>query len=240
MKRFYSALALAVFSVTQAVASTTVIDELTGYYPGAASEAIVGGSEITSLFAINGNLHIDALRWAGMIGREDVGAGSAPLDFVVRIYNDAASGPNSLLIEQQVAPTFVQEAVFDDLPESYSEAGVFSSNVSIDLAPGKYWISMSAKLNQSAKWYGAAFEPYTLSGITGSGGALKIDGSSPWEPMNEGVSFYDGRGNAFAIEGTISSAPEPETYAMLMIGLGLVQVVRRSRRKPAHAVNQAV
>ena len=119
--------------------------------------------------------------------------------------------------------------------DSLSYSGLFSGAVSVDLNPGQYWISVLAKLDPDTKWYGAALEPNAVD-IFGSGGALKIDASSPWQPVNDGISMYEGRGVAFSLQGTVAAVPEPQTQLMMLLGLGLIGFAAGHLRKKSASV----
>lgn len=215
---------------TQAVASPIVVDELTGYNTYAASESIIGGNEGATLMELSSAAHIDGIQWAGIFSRQTEWTGNNDMQFVVRFYDDASNGPDALIAEQWLNPTFTAERSDTNWDGSYLYGGLFSGALDVNLNAGKVWVSILGKPSESLKFVGLAMEPNTESDIYGTGGALKIDPTSPWIPVNEGISFYEGRGAAIALEGTIAAVPEPTTYALMGLGLIMMGALVRARR----------
>lgn len=83
------------------------------------------------------------------------------LDF----YDDAGVGPNAVIAEQWITPTFAPEIAESNWGETFQYGGLFSSTLNVNLNPGKVWISVSAKIEGDQLWYGGAFEPNTLEGV---------------------------------------------------------------------------
>lgn len=68
-------------------------------------------------------------------------------------------------------------------------------------------------------------EPYTqIAGPTGAGGASPLTGWAPFESA-----LYLNEGYSIALTG-VSPIPEPESYAMLLAGLGLLGTIARRRK----------
>lgn len=230
MKKLLATWLLPVAFATQAVASPIVVDELTGYGTYAASESIIGGNEGATMMELSSAAHIDGIQWASLFTRTTEWTGGSDMQFLVRFYNDAANGPDSLIAEQWLNPTFTVERSETNWDETYQYGGLFSGSLDVNLNAGKVWVSILGKPSESLKFVGLAMEPNTESDIYGTGGALKIDPTSPWIPVNEGISFYEGRGAAIALEGTIAAVPEPTTYALMGLGLIMMGALVRARR----------
>lgn len=209
--------------LSKAYASPVLVDQLSGYDPSTASESILGGGEVGSLFTIKTDAHIDSIAWAGMAVYNTPPSTEPALSFVVRIYNDASNGPNELVFEQETGPLSTESPTQSE-PLIYS-TGIYRSNTSINLQAGQYWISILGILNKNTAWYGATLQPNSALTILGSGGAGKQTSTSIWQPTNEGVTFYQGRGYAFLLQGS-SAVPEPRAYISWLLGLFLVIFIR--------------
>jgi hypothetical protein len=224
MKYFIAILTILLAISFKANASPVIIDQLSGFSTNAASESILGRGEVSSHFTINEGVHIDAASWVGVVGyRTSTDIAKIP-DFIIRIYSDASNGPNQLIFEEKLTPVYSAS----EYPINSAAAGVFSSNTSIDLQAGQYWISFLGITSESVSSYGAALEPGSLSTIFGSGGAIKLTPSSPWQPTNYGVSFYQGRGYTFSLQGYASAIPEPSSYIASIFGLSIIILFRQS------------
>lgn len=85
--------------------------------------------------------------------------------------------------------------------------------LSIDLAAGNYWLGITHILTWHNVW------TYAVS-ANGQADSLALDGST--------YAFDNNPDMAFVITGVV---PEPETYAMMLAGLGLVGAVARRRQR---------
>ncbi len=94
----------------------------------------------------------------------------------------------------------------------------------ITLGAGHYWLTWGVTgTAASGPW-----QPPTSDGREGN--ALQAGGGDPFATLVD-----DGSGLSvelpFAVNGTIAAVPEPETYAMLLGGLGLIGLARRRARR---------
>ena len=223
MKSFIAIITIILATSFKVNASPVIIDQLSGFSTNIASESILGRGEVSSLFTILENVHIDAASWVGVVGYSTSTDITEIPDFVIRIYNDASNGPNKLVFEEKLTPAYSSS----EYPIDSAAAGTFSGNTSIDLQAGQYWISFLGITSDSVSSYGAALEPGSHSGIFGSGGAFKMTPNSIWEPINDGVSFYQGRGYTFSLQGYPSAIPEPSSYITSLWALSIIILFRQ-------------
>lgn len=94
----------------------------------------------------------------------------------------------------------------------------------VTLASGHYWLAWGlAGTAASGPW-----QPPTSDAREGN--AAQSSGGDPFETLEETGSGLSVE-LPFAVNGTISAVPEPETYAMLLGGLGLIGLARRRARR---------
>jgi len=90
----------------------------------------------------------------------------------------------------------------------------------VTLASGHYWLTWGLTGTASS----GPWQPPTSDAREGN--AAQATAGNPFlqiEEANSGLSVE----LPFAVNGTVSAVPEPETYAMLLAGLGLVGLARR-------------
>lgn len=78
---------------------------------------------------------------------------------------------------------------------------------------------------------------WSLTGATSQGGSANTFGNFSFEALTNSLTIsFHGTGNKLvsidnvSLTGAVAAVPEPETYAMLMAGLGIVGFVARRRR----------
>jgi hypothetical protein len=106
-----------------------------------------------------------------------------------------------------------------------------------------YWDSNSASINASAYFSGSDENGYFNSNSSASFALSSYYGNSPDSQSGNLVFgiFAAGPGNGslnFNINAAVGSAgviPEPESYAMLLAGLGLIGAIARRRSKQTYA-----
>jgi hypothetical protein len=138
--------------------------------------------------------------------------------------------------------------------DSFVELDSFAnSSMFVDLAPGRYQVSYyySPRPGIAAASNGIAllFDGNLLDSVTGTGGA-----QTQWQQRNVDFRTRSGGILAFAATGksdslggyldaiSISTAavPEPESWALMIIGFGFVGAALRQRQRRAVAVKVAV
>lgn len=87
------------------------------------------------------------------------------------------------------------------------------NGLSISLAAGTYWLGINHTVNDGIWTYA-----FSSNGISD---AIQLDGDTVTNPDHRDMAF------------TISAVPEPETYAMLLAGLGILGFAARRKRTAA-------
>lgn len=94
------------------------------------------------------------------------------------------------------------------------------SGLSLNLSAGTYWLGINHQL--TSPLYYASWTYASSSG--GSGDAIQLDGGS-WTFTNQpNLAFY-------VTASETPPVPEPETYAMLLVGLGLLSFTAKRRKQ---------
>lgn len=195
----------------------------------------VTGASADTLFS-NGAAGVDSNRCAGdnqCLGSWEIvtpivlGSNSllTSLNFTLSNVNSAFSSTNTVLVDIWTAAptlaTWTSSSVFSGVQSaSYASHVVDVALPGISLGAGDYWIGFMITNDLGVSTYRSA--------STGLSTQWNIDPVT-FAP----ISFRGDFGQAaIRVNGTIVSAvPEPETYAMLMAGLGVMGFVSRRRRK---------
>jgi hypothetical protein len=131
-------------------------------------------------------------------------------DFNVTLYSDNGSNKIGSQLYSGVA--------------TYSSTGWNGlSNLSWAVSSGKYWVGLEVDGNtQSSSLVAAQYSPNQLANT-----AFSADGGSSYSYRNiSGTGLNSNM--SFGVQ--IAAVPEPDTYAMLMAGLGLIGFVARRKQ----------
>lgn len=129
-------------------------------------------------------------------------------DFVIKLYADGGSAPGT-----EIAAQF-----FDDQFVEFAAHWENFGGLNWDVAAGTYWV---------------AFEPQpgNFNGAMPKGAANPLSGYAFFAGGNSNYFSLGSSSLGFMIEGTLAPVPEPETWAMLLAGLGLVGAMARRQRE---------
>ena len=141
---------------------------------------------------------------------------------------------SSLFVTLTSAGSFAEFADFS-VPIGYNmvnaAAHTYSLSISLPLPIGPVTIGSIGSDFAMGIYAGVAATPGPLLGSVGAGGSLTNLGLSP------GNYYLQFTGTAYGVGGQYSAAinavpvPEPETYSMMLAGLGAVGFLARRRRK---------
>lgn len=170
---------------------------------------------------------------------------SAPTGNPVTLSNDAHSGLHSALVS---------------VPSGFGGSTLFQNSIDhgglADLVPGlspilTFWAKGDAsttgnalfalryldgigniRYNSGNQFFHTSINPNTWTKITFAGGVIPVGAKAAFLEINTAVGpLLDGRPNAIKIDDiNLSPVPEPESYALMLAGLGLVSMVVRRRR----------
>lgn len=130
-----------------------------------------------------------------------------PGNFTLALYSDANGLPSTELYSSQVnVPAMALDWY-----------GV--SDVNWNVSAGNYWASFEVRSGQS--FYGALEFPAPIK----LPAAVKNDYYTGWTNIGVG-----GGGGLIVLGDTIAPVPEPETYVMLLAGLGLIGGIKNYRK----------
>lgn len=130
--------------------------------------------------------------------------------FTLEIYDNSHS---TILFSRLITPTLVSHSGQDAIVD-----GTFGS---FNLAAGSYWLGVIAP-------------NYALSRYSGGNGGLIVT-----SPPHSGTLLFISDGNLGYQLFSASGVPEPATWAMMLMGFGLMGLGLRNRRKPTISVNCA-
>lgn len=94
-----------------------------------------------------------------------------------------------------------------------------------------YWVTLEAQDASSPNVFSwlRGNPPGTPSGVNGSGYTFPVDGGM----RNENDGGWTANGGAETLSIAVQAVPEPSTYALAAVGLGLAGILRARRRKMA-------
>jgi hypothetical protein len=141
-------------------------------------------------------------------------------------------------------------AGFPDVSGTYLGAG--GPNPETDIVSGLTASGLQTWATGKISWSGVLSPASSFeAALTGSGTFSWIDGNNTWHPsqfqitsgglsIQNGVNtlYWGGTGPFGGIGGVttmVASVPEPETYAMMIAGLGLLGVAARRRKQKSAA-----
>ena len=209
-----------------------------------AAAAGTAGAATTNAFA-NGGFELPG-------GTLAAGWLSAPTGNPVMLSNDAHSGAHSVLLT--VPNGFGASTVFQDSVAHGGMAPLGAANAG-DTPVFSFWakgdVSTTGNLLFALSYMGAAgqrlggtgnqfvqnlINPLTWSEISFQTGAIPVGTTAVFLEINTAVGpLLDGRINAVYVDDVqlalhTAAVPEPESYALLLAGLGVVVAIARRRR----------
>lgn len=224
MKKLIIGLALASAAATPATAGTLLID--TGIGTGTPTRPVDGNSVLLGQFTLTQNSVIDAIVAYGRV----VTAGTA---FFGIFANNANNTPSVTPISQ-----FTATGLFPVMPHFgyYGVGGLplggiypTAANTALGwtVAAGTYWVGISRDVSTST------FRSTVLGGAPNgftSEGAFIRPFTAPLYVPTDGSTKLQDVNLSWRITGSV---PEPATWAMMMLGFGLIGgAIRSTRRKP--------
>lgn len=113
--------------------------------------------------------------------------------FTLCIYSDAGAGPHKVLAQKTLLARVTKKVT---IPGTTSTDVYHAASVSLgaSLQPGKYWFAVLGPNR-----FGIGLD--APDSLTGAGGALRLSANEPWQVVNDGVGFYDGRGASLRVTG---------------------------------------
>jgi hypothetical protein len=189
------------------------------FMTAAATQAYAGtlGTDTPTGGAVGG-LVLDGANWlAGQVsfGQDsqiqgiqafvnDMGAGG---NFTIALYDDSTSHlPGNLLTSWS--------ASFTSSPDANGSGWSGLSNLNYNVTAGKYWVAL--EVQGSDTFSGVA--PGTLS-----------DPLAKYAFNDGGFSGYQAMTESFGLQ--VTAVPEPESYAMLLAGLGMIGLIASRRAR---------
>ncbi|MBK9444342.1 MAG: PEP-CTERM sorting domain-containing protein [Comamonadaceae bacterium] len=97
-----------------------------------------------------------------------------------------------------------------------------------NLAAGDYWVGFHV-----TRGFEGLYWAQTANGDTKTASGYVSNSGTAWYPGHPNSSNYPPEAYVFSVRGSaasVSSVPEPETYTMVLAGLGLIGAIARRRR----------